>query len=479
MADIIIKKKTDKIADNKTKYIIDYTSDSVVEVDSKGNAVSKPQHLNTEDTYIIDGERYKYNGDKLVIESEMYSVDPKEQTKTNSEFYEKLPKISKNTKDLIDSINLPLSSFEVFLPLILDNFTYFNNNTSLNFWLRNHGFIDKNNEVLKREVTLDEATAFAGRLIALMNSSGAQNILNFKAIFPNYDSPLGNTDTSVKDIISTLRFKGDVYTSEKDIALKNFSVKYKDAGISRTLSKYIKQLIQDNTNLNNLLDNLEKFDDNNIKRLVNLCKESTDFGYLSTNLENLLDAISELDADKRAEITDIAEGLRTISENYNINNISLVLEHIQNAVNQIYLNENSEDINKDLSNIKEVLLSKVELLYKNLGNLNKLVKEVAESDVTKQNGAAVSDAPAVLDISPKGWNRFILRNNEVNPIVGEDINAWEDLLSIRFDELSDARSAVDSILTGMKDTDSFKFKSLAYDLNRESVLSELQKHFIN
>jgi hypothetical protein len=486
MADIIVKKKSDPIKQGETKFIIDQGTNTLREIGLNENNeeyIISEQKLNTFDTYIIDGIAYKFTGDvdtsyqftpgKLVEEDELYSVDPKEKVKRDTEFDKKLDQVSLHTKEFINSVNLPLSSFEVLLPLILDNYQYFNNNKSLNIWLKEHGYI-KDTEVVKRDVTLDDATVFAGRLINLLNANGAKNILDFKSIFPNFDAEL-SAELSAKDILSRLRARGDIYTSDKDIAIKNFPVVYKDLGVSKALSSNILPLIK-NSNLDNLLDSLDSIvEDNEVKRVINLCKKSEDYGDLITNLNSILMNIRAIDNE---QVQSIGTALQQIADNYNINNVILVLEHIQNVINQIYLNDNSEEINKDLSNIRQVVLSKVELLYKNLGNLNKLYKEIVDMDTTKTTGANGSDTAGVLDISPKGWNRFILRNKEVNPILGEDVNAWEDLLSINFSG-SDERNAIVSLLSSMKDNDLFKFKSLAYNLNREPVLRNLQKHFEN
>ena len=212
-----------------------------------------------------------------------------------------LEKISPRLKKIIGRYPIPLTSIEVFLPYLLDNYnnpssksmiTAFGidkNRFSIKDWLINNGYaeLDINDKfvITDKELTLNDMSAFSSFIInSVNNSSDLSNkdkrLYRFKDLMDPYKV---NDDASIaKDkptdifssFIAKLRTRGMVYSDFNEKLISEFIIKenknlndFEFYG-GGNLNSYTINL---NLMINRLLGDKTKFDDDKIQDIKNKC----------------------------------------------------------------------------------------------------------------------------------------------------------------------------------------------------------------
>lgn len=277
--------------------------------------------------------------------SELPSQDLLKSTeKKDSETLQVLKVVSPRSWEIVKQNNI-LSSYELILPLILDNPDYFNKMLKSNLgsarqlvfnWLEKNGFIildrDGNPISTDKFIEREDYQNFAAFICNMTYNIKTLNQGHVDFDFLNNDFFKGdilvnlNSDydikksktTSIHNLISNLRNSGYLYSSDKDVAIRNIvnmSFRNKDGKSKhyldenknlslqsdkylKDITKYYKQII-DFDNLKNLLSNLKGFDtgtlnkpDINAIEIYNQLKFIVDnFKILDGDLKNKLDYI--------------------------------------------------------------------------------------------------------------------------------------------------------------------------------------------
>ena len=411
-----------------------------------------------------------------------------------------LKNYSPKTANIFKDNNVTFSSMEILLPIILDNykayidksnFSYRQGQREINDWLIQRGFV-KDNMVTDKEVSTEDLRDFAVVLCKSLSLSGK---LSDSTV--GYDRLLGdflNTDFNVsikgvdnnyslKDILEKLRLQEYLYSSKKDIVLRNIinhdftkdtfgiptghetTIPFNQLIMSQLTTSWFSLI-----NKNNLLNKLES--DSFIKQ--NYGTQIAQLNQKNINCWNFYTSLKVLQEDLSAKNinNDIVKDLEVIIKNYNPDSLIFLVERLMEEATDINVQQKRESL--DLGEIESSLKSSY-IIFANskekLSNLKKL------KSLINKFGFSGYDSRADLKVNP---NMYRTRNNELiedkkliipKTLDVTDTDAWKYLL---IPEAEVDRSRIDQRLEAL---DEGTLASVAESLRNEYVIDALNKYY--
>lgn len=483
---------------------------TVVE-DSDGYKFEKGTNIILPGTYIrvksLDNDLYRVNNEGMSLvtkpspnteESGSKKKSPNSLKKfPNSLAFKYLEKFAPKTLDIIKQNNI-LSSFELLLPIILDNVKYFIGNEigaklaperyKIVEWLEKNNFItkDKNGSYLltDKEITSADIRNFAVMIchdiyeIKSLNQ-GSVDFTFLNSRFFNKDFDIENNGEiqtiNIKKVLSDLRSSGYLYSSDKDVAIRNLLngsfrnkegkpkvqlVNNKPISESDIFTRYITDYYKKIINFNELKESFKS---------INLSED--DKAYLNSNLnaQELYEFLKKVN-DTYSLSNDLKNKVDYIISNCNPYSLILLLidvqSEIRNKINTdptLYKN-NIKYVKDEINAIRNNLILKVHPFLEKFNSIldNFDVKLNFDPFTYLENPEYRSEA------SYSTGKQYELPKN-INPI---DPEAPKQFLNPKFLEDSNIESYVSD--PSVTDT---QLQSASANLNNPKVEKELVKYF--
>lgn len=415
-----------------------------------------------------------------------------------------LKNYSPKTENIFKDNNVTFSSMEILLPIILDNykayidksnFSYRQGQREINDWLIQRGFI-KDNVITDKEVSTEDLRDFA---VVLCNSLSLSGKLSDSTV--GYDKLLGeflNTDFninikgidnsySLKDILEKLRSQEYLYSSKKDIVLRNIinhdfasdtfgisngrgsTVPFNQLIMSQLTTSWF-NLINKNSLLNKL-DNNDFIKQNYGVKLSQLNQKDINCWNFYTSLKTLYEDLLAKNIED-FESDDVIKDLEVIIKDYNPDSLIFLVERLMEEATNINVQQKRESL--DLNEIESSLKSSYVVFANSKEKLNNLKKL---KSLINKFGFSGYDSRADLKVNP---NMYRTRNNELiedkkliipKTLDVVDTDAWKYLL---IPEAEVDRSRVDQRLEAL---DEGTLASVAESLRNEYVIDALNKYY--
>jgi len=416
-----------------------------------------------------------------------------------------LKNYSPKTANIFKDNNVTFSSMEILLPIILDNykayidksnFSYRQGQREINDWLIQRGFI-KDNVITDKEVSTEDLRDFA---VVLCNSLSLSGKLSDSTV--GYDKLLGeflNTDFninikgidnsySLKDILEKLRSQEYLYSSKKDIVLRNIinhdfasdtfgisngrgsTVPFNQLIMSQLTTSWF-NLINKNSLLNKL-DNNDFIKQNYGVKLSQLNQKDINCWNFYTSLKTLYDDLLVKNIEEVSESDDVIKDLEVIIKDYNPDSLIFLVERLMEEATDINVQQKRESL--DSEEIESSLKSSYVVFANSKEKLNNLKKL---KSLINKFGFSGYDSRADLKVNP---NMYRTRNNELiedkkliipKTLDVVDTDAWKYLL---IPEAEVDRSRVDQRLEAL---DEGTLASVAESLRNEYVIDALNKYY--
>jgi len=409
-----------------------------------------------------------------------------------------LKNYSPKTSSVFKDNNITFSSMEILLPIILDNYKAFIDNSNLNYkqglgiindWLIKRGFV-KDNKITDKEVTTEDLRNFAVVVCNSLASDGSasDSTLGYDRFLGNflntqYQINIKNVDKSysLKDIFDKLRSQDYLYPPKKDIVLRNIinhEFTRDTFGQSGNNGEEFNKLITKQLTLSwfslidkeGLLDKLSKneFIQQNYKAQISQLSQAS---INCWNFYNKLNELSESLSSKNLN-DDVVKDIETIIKNYNPDSLIFLVERLMEEASNINSQNKREDL--DPSEIEEVLKSS----YVVFANSEEKLKSLAKlKQLLSSYGFTNYDSRADLKVNP---NMYRMRHNELvedkkliepKTLDTTDTEAWR-ILCIQEADID--RSRVDQRLNAL---DVNTLASVAESLRNEYAIKALIKYY--
>ena len=452
----------------------------------------------------LDDALFKVNDDFNLQRVDIKDVT---ETKTVNDATEKniinyfLKNYSPKTADIFKNNDVTFSSMEILLPIILDNYKSYVDQSRFNYrqgqreiidWLDKRGFV-KDNVVTEKQVSTEDLRDFAVILCRSLSLSGklSDNTIGYDKLLneflnTDYKVIIRNEENtySLKEIFEKLRSQNYLYSVKKDITLRNianrnftsdtFGVKKDSKGNVITFGKMISdQLTQswftliDKESILNKLSSVDIVKEKYGTQLSQLSQANINCWNFYNNLEKLYDNLIASDIKY-----DVVNDIKIIIDNYNPDSLVFLAERLMEVSSNVNVQQerdilSEEDITNTLKSSYIVFANSKE----KLANLKKL------RSLIKQYGFSGYDDRADLKVNP---NQYRMRNNTlvddkklIQPKTLDviDTEAWRFLL---IPEANVDRSRIDQRLQSL---DENTLSSIAESLRNEFVIKALDKYY--
>lgn len=449
----------------------------------------------------LDNALFKVND---VLGLQRVDITDAKDTKTVDDDEEKsiigyfLKRYAPKTSGIFENNNITFSSMEIFLPIILDNYKSFvdqgfkSGQGILNNWLNDNGFV-KDGQVTDKELSTEDLRNFAVVLCEGLAKNGkiSDNTIGYSNLLGDllntkYNVSIRGVENeySLEDIFDKLRNQKYLYSSKKDIALRNiinhrfaqdtFGVGKDSEGRAITFAQTIMtQLTSSWFNLigrDSLISELSK--NEFIKQ--NLGSQLSQLNQKNINCWNFYSVLSEIYKSLVSNnVNDnVVNTVKIILDKYNPDSLVFLTERLM----EVAANANVQHELKSLSeeDVDDVLKSSYTVFANSKEKLRNLKKL---KSLMKQYGFFGYDDRATLKVNP---NKSRLRNNilvddkkliEPKTLDLIDTEAWKYLL---IPEAGIDRSRVDQRLEAL---DENVLGSIAESLRNEFVIKALEKYY--
>lgn len=477
--------------------------------DQDGYSWSKSDKILTPGSLIrvksFDNNLYQVTEDGISLSSASKSIDEddsstgdKKKEESKSITFSYLKKYLPRTLEVINQDKI-LSSFELLLPIIVDDPLHFFGNDvkhnaapeiiKIKTWLEENNFIEygEHGEVLSTDkpITSVDIRNFATmvcRDIYSMKTLSQGNI-DFKFINPFFfdrknevldEKSNKNVDMSVTQVLSNLRNDGHLYSSSKDIAIRNVlngsfrekngnpkavKVNNKVTLVSDLFSKFLTQYYKKIINFDVLKSEIQKE-----QSISDTEKEKLNSGLNSLEIYDHLENISEsLDAGSnlKTKLDYIISNCNPLSLIFLLIDVQSEIRNIMNTDPTLYKQNKFYSKDGKLSKIRNVLFLQIRPLIK---GFNKVLKKF---DVNlKFNPFEYLENPEYSAIGNSKGHQFEIPKN-INPI-DPTMPAY-----FRKPQYLD----IDSVKSDLKTLDDRQLNSASANIYNPRVDEELIKYF--
>lgn len=392
-------------------------------------------------------------------------------TMDDNKLFRDIKEISPRLYNILQSADTPFTSMELWLPIVLDNYNKFNNNSTINQWLKDNKFLDKNG-ITDKPIERRDLTNFGGTVAQLLPRGYT---LKYSDIFSNYHELLNGTDHSVDKLFSDLRSENRIYSSNIDLSLVMFRNELANTldDVRIELSENISKLLINDSKYQDALDVILTKSDNKLVQIsAENCKNAESFGTIREGIGVIVKQLAN------ATDIDIRNACNYLN-NINYDTLVIMFYRIQRAINDLYLSDNKEQVNLDIDNTNKKLLSTLKPALDNLPEMKKLSAYLS-ADPLRIADVPVMDTPSTIDMDPKVWQSYIKRSKDPS-LMSVNPNMWEYLATISGDSVDSIISSAKDFISGLWDDKRslYKFHSLGENLRKIPVVKNLKNIFLN
>lgn len=410
------------------------------------------------------------------------------------------------TNTVFQTSGSAISSMEALLPIILDNYSKFltsGKSNTIREWLINNGFVDENS-VTTKAITSEDLRNFAV-VVCKELKSGNNSSLGYSSILGNffdteYQLTTGTdlTAYTLDDVMKKLRSNDFLYSSNKDIALRNIvntTFLYDDIGIRKD---YEGNEVTFNQEMSSLLSRswfslIDK---------EGLLQELEDDDFIHSNCSNELKELNKSNVDCWKFFDELTKVYKKIESDYSLftnkplyekikgvittsnpKSLIFLVERLMVEAEKLHVEElSSKELLDDSGKISEKQEEELKYELVRLTNINDTIKKISKfkTFIEKYLFKGFSNQSDLVS-NPERYRRkndMLVKNKEfINPktLSTVDTDAFKSLCQP--DAVSDGEYIIDEVIKELKKSN--KLYSVAEMLKNPSVVNDLNKFYTN